>query len=635
MYIYVCKKTTMSKSLTKRGYGISKDDSKIDIDDIKESLTVKPRSVYNDNTNEQFKVFLESSKKIYVPKYWGLSKFGVPNEDKIQVPQDIEAQFIGSLRDYQLEPVRKFIECCNDSKKRGGILQLPPGWGKTVMALNIISKLKVKTLIIVHKEFLMTQWKERIQQYLGNVSIGIIKQNVIENDNDIVIASLQSVSMKDYGEEVFKGFGLVAIDECFPFNTHIHTDQGLIAIGTLYENWSINKDPDKLPKIYSFNQEKKMFELKQLTYAWRKERNELVKVSFSDRTISCTPEHKILTTTGYVEAKKLTTDSLVISKYDNSNIHTKILPITSDYGLLQVKSIEYYTHTDKYVFDIEVETNHNFVIGDNLSCIDGPVVSNCHHMGAQVFSRALFKVNFKYSLGLSATVSRKDGLSKVFKWFLGDIVYKAKAKQSDDVNVLIKYFYESEPEYSHIPLLYNGKPNISKLINQVCSYAPRTQMLVDELEKVMVKEPDREVIILSDRRNHLQEIESCLNSKGFKNIGYYVGGMKQSDLKESEKQNILLGTYNMVSEGFDLPKLNTLVLASPKSDVEQSVGRIQRQLKEERKYVPLIIDIVDQFSLFSNQGVKRKTFYKKKGYNIDEIDKLDNKVVLPRMAFLE
>jgi len=625
----------MSKSLTKRGYGISKDDSKIDIDDIKESLTVKPHSVYDDNSNGQFKVFLESSKKIYVPKYWGLSKFGVPNEDKIQIPQEIEAKFTGSLRDYQLEPVRKFIECCKDSKKRGGILQLPPGWGKTVMALNIISKLKVKTLIIVHKEFLMTQWKERIQQYLGNVSIGIIKQNVIENDNDIVIASLQSISMKDYGEEVFKGFGLVAIDECFPFNTRIHTDQGLIAIGTLYENWNINKDPSKLPKIYSFNQEKKTFELKQLTYAWRKERNELVKVTFADRTISCTPEHKILTTNGYVEAKNLTTDSLIISKYDNSNIHTRILPITSDYGLLEVKSIEYYTNTDNYVFDIEVQDNHNFVIGDKSSHIDGPVVSNCHHMGAQVFSRALFKVNFKYSLGLSATVSRKDGLSKVFKWFLGDIVYKAKAKQSDDVNVLIKYFYESDPEYSHIPLMYNGKPNISKLINQVCSYGPRTQMLVDELEKVLDKEPDREVIILSDRRNHLQEIESCLNSKGFKNIGYYVGGMKQSDLKESEKQNILLGTYNMVSEGFDLPKLNTLVLASPKSDVEQSVGRIQRQLKEDRKYTPLILDIVDQFSLFNNQGVKRKTFYKKKGYSIDEIDKLENKVVLPRMAFVE
>jgi superfamily II DNA or RNA helicase len=160
-------------------------------------------------------------------------------------------------------------------------------------------------------------------------------------------------------------------------------------------------------------------------------------------------------------------------------------------------------------------------------------------------------------------------------------------------------------------------------------------MLVEELEKVLKVESDREVIILSDRRNHLQEIESCLRSKGLNKIGYYVGGMKQSDLKESEEQNILLGTYNMVSEGFDLPKLNTLVLASPKSDVEQSVGRIQRQLKEDRKYTPLIIDIVDQFSLFNNQGIKRKTFYKKKGYTIDEVDKLDNKVQLKEMAFLE
>lgn len=627
----------MSKSLTKRGYGISKDYDKLDLEEVKDSLTVKPRSVYDDttSTDTRFKVFLESSKKIYVPKYWGLSTFGIPDEDKIQPPKEIQPTFIGSLRDYQLEPVRKFISCCNDDTKRGGILQLPPGWGKTVMALNIISKLKVKTLIIVHKEFLMTQWKERIQQYLSNVSIGIIKQNVIENDNDIVIASLQSISMKDYDEEVFKGFGLVAIDECFPFNTKIHTDQGLIAIGTLYENWSKSKDPSKLPKVYSFNQDEKIFELKQITHAWRKERKELVEIIFQDRTISCTPEHKILTTNGYVEAKNLTTKSLVISKYDECNTNTKILPTENDYGTLEVTGIKYYTNADNYVFDIEVEDNHNFVIGNNASYIDGPVVSNCHHMGAQVFSRALFKVNFKYSLGLSATVSRKDGLSKVFKWFLGDIVYKAKAKQSDDVKVIIKYFYESEPEYSHIPLLYNGKPNIPRLINQVCSYAPRTQMLVEELEKVLKVESDREVIILSDRRNHLQEIESCLRSKGLNKIGYYVGGMKQSDLKESEEQNILLGTYNMVSEGFDLPKLNTLVLASPKSDVEQSVGRIQRQLKEDRKYTPLIIDIVDQFSLFNNQGIKRKTFYKKKGYTIDEVDKLDNKVQLKEMAFLE
>ena len=85
-----------------------------------------------------------------------------------------------------------------------------------------------------------------------------------------------------------------------------------------------------------------------------------------------------------------------------------------------------------YVYDIEVKDNHNFVIGtkiDNknqIEYIDGPVVSNCHYIGSEVFSRALNKVNFKYSLGLSATMTRKDGLTKVFKWYLGDIVYEYK-----------------------------------------------------------------------------------------------------------------------------------------------------------------------------------------------------------------
>jgi superfamily II DNA or RNA helicase len=93
-------------------------------------------------------------------------------------------------------------------------IQLPPGFGKTVMALYLISKLKVKTLIIVHKEFLMNQWKERIAQYIPNCSVGIIKQKKVESNNDIVIASLQSLCMRSYDEDVFKDFGFLIIDEC-------------------------------------------------------------------------------------------------------------------------------------------------------------------------------------------------------------------------------------------------------------------------------------------------------------------------------------------------------------------------------------------------------------------------------------
>ena len=62
--------------------------------------------------------------------------------------------------------------------------------------------------------------------------------------------------------------------------------------------------------------------------------------------------------------------------------------------------------------------------------IDGPIVSNCHHISSEVFSRALYKIVTKHMLGLSATMKRKDGLTRVFKMFLGDIVYTKQRENS-------------------------------------------------------------------------------------------------------------------------------------------------------------------------------------------------------------
>jgi superfamily II DNA or RNA helicase len=71
----------------------------------------------------------------------------------------------------------------------------------------------------------------------------------------------------------------------------------------------------------------------------------------------------------------------------------------------------------------------------------------------------------------------------------------------------------------------------------------------------------------------------------------------------------------MVSEGFDLPKLDTLILATSKSDVEQSVGRIQRKHEyTDQDNIPLIVDIVDKLPLFERQAKRRQTFYNKMGY---------------------
>lgn len=71
------------------------------------------------------------------------------------------------------------------------------------------------------------------------------------------------------------------------------------------------------------------------------------------------------------------------------------------------------------------------------------------------------------------------------------------------------------------------------------------------------------------------------------------------------------------SEGMDIPALNTLLLASPVSSVEQSVGRIQRQKEDEREHTPLVLDVWDQFSLFRSQGMKRQQLYKKHEYDVN------------------
>jgi superfamily II DNA or RNA helicase len=84
----------------------------------------------------------------------------------------------------------------------------------TVCAINIACRLKLKTLVIVHQTFLQDQWIERIEQFT-NANIGIIRQDkVIIEGKDIVIGMLQSISGRDYDEEIFEQFGLVIYDEC-------------------------------------------------------------------------------------------------------------------------------------------------------------------------------------------------------------------------------------------------------------------------------------------------------------------------------------------------------------------------------------------------------------------------------------
>ena len=294
-----------------------------------------------------------------------------------------------------------------------------------------------------------------------------------------------------------------------------------------------------------------------------------------------------------------------------------------NYGTQRISKIEYIDNNDKYdkknVYDIEVEDNHTFICCAITSTY-GNVTSNCHHTSAEVFSKALKKITFKYSIGLTATPKRVDGLTKVFKWFLGDIGYTSK-KRTDEVNVVIYKYSDANPEYSEEERIYNGKINLSKMINNICAYQPRVIFIVDIIIDILKEEPGRKIILVSDRKGHLLKLGELLKLRDY-DPGYFYGGLKEWQLKAAENKNILLCTVQMVKEGYDQKGLDTLILASPKSDIIQISGRILRDKPEERKYTPLIIDILDDFSIFVNQGKKRQTYYKKCKYNI--ISKFEN-----------
>ena len=443
--------------LSFNGYGVAKKNNEALISQLQEELTMNPIinfSMTNDHDQKTFKIYTENDKRLYIPRYYGLQKFGIP--DKCTLSEGTHCDnmvFQGTLRDQQLEPVNNFIKAASDPLKRGGIISVPCGFGKTIMSVYIACHFQKKTMFVSHKDFLNQQFIETVKQFVPNAKIGIIKQKKVDVEGkDFVVASLQSLAMRDYDINIFKEFGLVIIDEV-------------------------------------------------------------------------------------------------------------------------------------------------------------------HHLGAEVFCRAFQKLNVGKILGLSATLNRKDGMRKVFEYYIGKSVYKLIKKDEVNVNVEIHKYFDPNVEYSRNLLLWNGKPNNTGMISNICSFVPRNNYIIDVLKRVLKDEPDRKVLILSERRNQLTALEELIDVFNISDdVGYYVGGMSQKTLDESAKKNIIMATYQMAAEGMNIPSLNTVIFASPISDIQQSVGRILREKPSERKYIPLIIDIWDEFSIFTRKGYTRIKYYKSNNY---------------------
>jgi superfamily II DNA or RNA helicase len=445
----------------KKGYTIPKANlQKEDLEFLQKDLFVKPE-IFGNYTNDDstsFPVYRENDKKIYIPRFYGINRYGKPLNNDLTSGDDIRLDFTKTLRDYQTNIVNIYIDAVNVpisiSKKScsgsGGILEVPCGKGKTVMALKIISMLSKKTLVIVHKEFLMNQWIDRIAEFLPGARIGKIQGTTFDIENkDIVIGMIQTMYDRSYSADTFSSFGLTIIDEV-------------------------------------------------------------------------------------------------------------------------------------------------------------------HRIGSEQFSKTLFKTITPYMLGISATLERKDKLTKILHMFIGEKVYGESRQADDQVCVRSIKYISKDREFNETELDFRGKPKYSTMITKLCKYGPRSDFIVQCLNDMLIEYPSSQIMVLCHNRSLLTYLFECIQHKKFATTGYYVGGMKQKDLQETETKQIVLATYAMAAEALDIKTLSILFMVTPKTDITQSVGRILR-VKHEH---PIVVDIVDNHDLFQNQWNSRKRFYKKCNYKI-------------------
>jgi len=445
----------------KKGYTIPKKLlNNNELNNIKNELFMKPFvPVKTKDDPNPFPAYRENDNKIYIPRFYGIKKYGLPDKSEIAEGENISVNFVKELRDYQKKIINVYTDYVNtpivnnsNINGNGAILEVFTGRGKTVMALDIISKISKKTLIIVHKEFLMNQWIERINEFLPSANIGKIQASVCDvKDKDIVIGMLQTLHSKTFEDDVFSQFGLTIIDEV-------------------------------------------------------------------------------------------------------------------------------------------------------------------HRIGSEQFSRALFKCITPYMLGISATVERKDKLTDILYMFIGDRIYKDNERETDKVVVRSINYTSPDIEFNNVEYDFRGNPKYSTMISKLCNFGRRSSFIIQIIKDLLNENENKQIMLLAHNRNLLKYIHDSL--KDTISIGYYVGGMKEKDLKETETKSVVLATYAMAAEALDIKTLSTLVMATPKTDITQSIGRILRVKGNN----PLVIDIIDPHEPFQKQWLQRKRYYKKNDYIIYNSD---------------
>ena len=253
------------------------------------------------------------------------------------------------------------------------------------------------------------------------------------------------------------------------------------------------------------------------------------------------------------------------------------------------------------------------------------VVDECHHLPAVSFEAVARRAKSMYVLGLSATVTRRDGHHPIIFMQCGAVRYRATAKAQARRRPF-QHRAVLRPTSFRLPAdIDSERPPIQQVYAALAADQVRNRLILDDVQAAL--EAWRSPILLTERREHARHLADKL-ARVAGNVLVLRGGMgtrqrralmqRLEDIPETEER-VLVATGRYIGEGFDDARLDTLFLTMPfswRGTLAQYVGRLHR-LHPEKREVRVYDYVDDRVPVLQRMSEKRVRGYANLGYSVE------------------
>ena len=255
------------------------------------------------------------------------------------------------------------------------------------------------------------------------------------------------------------------------------------------------------------------------------------------------------------------------------------------------------------------------------------IVDECHHVSAFSTENLVASFKAKYVYGLTATPIRRDGHQKIIFYQCGSVLYSTTTKQMNAAQDFAHYFIPRFSSFHYVPELTESKnPSINQYYEKLISNSTRNELIIADVKNAV--KDGRTPLILSERIEHLNILYEKLSNSA-QNVIFITGRGTQKQKNETleklkavpaDESLIILATGKYAGEGFDYPRIDTLMLAMPfswKGTLAQYCGRLHRNFAGKNEVQ--IFDYVDyRIPVFDRMYQNRLKGYKYLGYSIKQ-----------------